>query len=156
MQALSEFSLTNGRAAIVRLAPHLPILVRSNLKAFQLLALAIMVLSAHTAQGQEKTVPEAGTFGEQIHYGDLVEVDVVGSLDFDWRGGLTPEGFLDGLERAESPVYALCRSEGEVATAVAERYRRILRDPNVVVRILDRSNRALAYISGAVKTPQRF
>ena len=130
------------------------LLTAPSFKAFLLLSFTILYLSDPRVfgQGDDKARP----VGEQIHYGDLVEVDVVGSLDFDWSGGLTPEGFLDGLERAESPVYALCRTEGQVAATIAERYRRILRDPNVVVRIIDRSNRALAYISGAVKTPQRF
>jgi protein involved in polysaccharide export with SLBB domain len=137
---------------------HLLTFVRSNLKDFLLLAFVVLSLPEPRVFGQtdDRSRPVAGTVGEQIHYGDLVEVDVIGSLDFDWRGGLTPEGFLDGLERAESAVYALCRTEGEVANAVADRYRKILRDPNVVVRIIDRSNRALAYISGAVKIPQRF
>lgn len=91
-----------------------------------------------------------------IHYGDVVDVDVVGSLDFDWRGGLTPEGFLDGLDKAREPVYALCRSEADVAASVASEYSAILRSPKVVVRILDRSNRALAYVVGAVRNQQRF
>lgn len=104
-----------------------------------------------------------GTFGqppksgpELIHLGDEVDVDVVGSLDFDWRGGLTAEGFLDGLVRAEKPVFALCRSERDVATAVAEEYGRVLRNPEVVVRIVNRSNRSPAYMIGAVKKPQRY
>lgn len=93
---------------------------------------------------------------ERIHYGDVVDVDVVGSFDFDWRGGLTPEGFLDGMDKVTEPVYALCRTEGEVAASIREQYARILRNPNVVVRIIDRSNRALAYLNGAVRKPQRF
>jgi protein involved in polysaccharide export with SLBB domain len=93
---------------------------------------------------------------ERIHLGDVVDVDFVGSFEFDWRGKLTNEGFLDGLERSEKPVYALCRTEAEVAAEIAERHRYFLRDPNVVVRIVDRTNRALAYVTGAVKTAQRF
>lgn len=93
---------------------------------------------------------------EKIHFGDVVDVDIVGSLEFDWRGGLSPEGYLDGMERLEEPVYALCRTEAEVASSIRGQYAKFLRDPDVVVRIVDRSNRALAYINGAVKTPQRF
>ena len=33
-----------------------------------------------------------------IHSGDLIDVDVVGSIEYDWRGRLNPEGFLDGIE----------------------------------------------------------
>jgi len=91
-----------------------------------------------------------------VHLGDIVEVDVEGSLEFDWRGGLNPEGFLDGIENVDSPVFALCRSENDIAAAVAKEYSRILRDPRVKVRILDRSNRAVTYLDGAVRLPHRF
>ena len=91
-----------------------------------------------------------------LHIGDVIDVDVVGSLEFDWRGGLTPEGFLEGYDQVEEPVAALCRTEAQVADAIARQLSTILRDPQVNVRILDRSNRALAYIDGAVRIPQRL
>ncbi|MEP7212071.1 MAG: SLBB domain-containing protein [Acidobacteriota bacterium] len=91
-----------------------------------------------------------------VHLGDLVDIDVVGSFEFDWRGTLTPEGFLDGLDKIEEPVYALCRSEDELSSDVSKAYSSILRDPKVVVRVLDRSNRAVVFLDGAVKFPQRF
>lgn len=93
---------------------------------------------------------------ELVHFGDLIDVDVVGSFEFDWRGTLNPEGFLDGLEHVDAPVFALCRSESAIARSIEKEYGRLLRDPRVVVRILDRSSRAVAYLDGAVKTPQRF
>ncbi|HKX84258.1 MAG TPA: hypothetical protein VJL58_08565, partial [Pyrinomonadaceae bacterium] len=53
-----------------------------------------------------------------VHFGDLIDVDVVGSFEFDWRGTLNPEGFLDGLEHVDKPVYALCRSESDIARSI--------------------------------------
>ncbi len=91
-----------------------------------------------------------------IHFGDLIEVDVIGSYEHDWRGSINPEGYLDGLDDLKEQIYALCRSEDEVSAAVAKEYARTLRDPKVAVRILDRSNRAVAFLSGAVRIPQRF
>lgn len=91
-----------------------------------------------------------------IHPGDLIDVDVIGSVEYDWRGTLNPEGFLNGIDYAENPIFALCRSEEQVALEVAKAYAKILRDPQVVVKILDRSNRPLSILYGAVKTPQRF
>lgn len=99
-------------------------------------------------------IPE--TPANLVHFGDLIDVDVVGSLEYDWRGTLNPEGFLNGIDFTENPVFALCRSEQEIAAEVARAYAKILREPKVVVRILDRSNRPLAFLYGAVKTPQRF
>lgn len=119
------------------------------------LAIVYFLLSSPGAYAQG--APERyQTQEERIHFGDLIDIDVVGSLEFDWRGRLSPEGFLDGPERLASPVFALCRTESEVAAAVREGYSKVLRSPNVVVRIIDRSNRALAYIDGAVRTPQRL
>lgn len=91
-----------------------------------------------------------------IHFGDLIDVDVLGSLEYDWRGRLSPEGFLDGIGYSEEPVYGLCRSTEAIAADVAKNYEKLLREPKVVVRIIDRSSRAVALLEGAVKKPQRF
>lgn len=91
-----------------------------------------------------------------VHFGDLIDVDVIGSFEYDWRGTLTPEGFLDGLDKIEKQIYALCKSEDDLAAEIAVEYGKALRNPNVAVKILDRSNRAVAFLDGAVKFPQRF
>lgn len=90
------------------------------------------------------------------HLGDIIDVDIVGGFEFDWRGTLTPEGFLDGVDGFNEPVYALCRTETQIAADVAKAFGRILRDPQIVVRIIDRSNRPVVRLEGAVKTPTRF
>ncbi|HEY0426211.1 MAG TPA: SLBB domain-containing protein [Pyrinomonadaceae bacterium] len=109
---------------------------------------------SNVSETEAKVIPAAES--GLIHLGDLIDVDVVGSLEFDWRGTLNPEGFLDGIEFVENPIFALCRSEEDVAADVAKAYGKILREPKVVVKILDRSNRAISIIAGAVKTPQRL
>ena len=91
-----------------------------------------------------------------IHHGDLIDVDVIGSTEYDWRGTLTDEGFLNFVNYTENPIYALCRNEETVAAAVAESLNKFLREPKVIVKVLDRSNRPAAVLYGAVKTPQRF
>lgn len=91
-----------------------------------------------------------------IHSADLIEVDVVGSTEFDWRGTLNAEGFLNGVNFTENPIYAVCQTEESVAAQIAKSYSRILRSPQVVVRIFDRSKRPAAVLFGAVKKNQRF
>lgn len=91
-----------------------------------------------------------------IHHGDLIDVDVVGGLEFDWRGRMNPEGFIDGLEGVADPIRALCRSAEDVAKDISKEYSRILRNPEVVVRIVDRTERPLASIDGAVANPTRL
>ena len=91
-----------------------------------------------------------------VHFGDLIEVDVIGSYEYDWRGSLTPEGFLDGLDTIPDQIYALCQTEAHLADVIQKELTKTLREPQVSVRILDRSNRAVAFLSGAVRSPKRF
>lgn len=98
----------------------------------------------------------AQDFADRIHFGDLVDIDVVGSVDYDWRGTLTPEGFLDGFDLIPKQIFVLCRSEADVAAEITTEYARLLRDPKVNVRVIDRSNRAVATLNGAVRIPHRY
>jgi len=93
---------------------------------------------------------------DRIHIGDVIDVDVVGGFEFDWRGSLNAEGYLDSLVAVTEPVFGLCRTEADVAGEIAKSYKSILREPTVNVRIIDRSNRALVRLDGAVRTPTRF
>ncbi len=93
---------------------------------------------------------------ELVHFGDVLDVDFVGAFEYDWRGTITPDGNLDGLDAYSDPIRALCRNEAQIAADIAKAYSKILRDPKVVVRIIDRSNRAVASLNGAVRTPTRF
>lgn len=128
---------------------------------FRLSLLSLVICSGVTAAQRPAATQETNGRVPQseidlVHRGDVVDVDVAGSLDFDWRGTLTPEGYLDGLDKIEEQVYALCRSESDIAADIARYYGKVLRDPKVVVRIVDRTNRATAIVDGAVKKPQRF
>lgn len=113
--------------------------------AIQLLALFFLFQHAAAQNG-----------AEMVHFGDTVDVDVVGSFEFDWRGGITPEGFLDGYDVIEERIPAICRTEANVADSIAKELSVILREPVVNVRIIDRSKRPTAFLSGAVRSPYRF
>lgn len=123
---------------------------------FPFLLLLCVLLCGFKAFSQITSDPQPQANAARIHFGDLIDVDVIGSFEFDWRGTLTPEGFLDGFDKIEEPVYALCRTEVQLASLITAEFVKTLRDPKVAVRILDRSNRAVAYLDGAVKIPQRF
>lgn len=111
---------------------------------------------APTPTPEKTTKIEATSELNLIHLGDLIDIDVVGSFEFDWRGTLTPEGFLKQFDTVEEQIFALCKTEEQIAREVEKSYSKILREPKVVVRILDRSNRAVSMVYGAVKQPQRF
>jgi protein involved in polysaccharide export with SLBB domain len=130
-----------------------PVSPISNLLPAILTAALLLFLGAPT---YAQLPASAAASVDLIHYGDLIDVDFIGSVEYDWRGSLNPEGFLDGLELASEPVYGLCRSEEAVAADIAKQYSRLLRDPKVVVKVIDRSGRAVALLVGAVKNQQRF
>lgn len=88
--------------------------------------------------------------------GDVVDVDFAGGFEYDWRGSLTADGHLEGLDSLAGPIFALCRSENDIAEDVRKIYSRILRDPQVTVKIIDRSRRPLVRLDGAVKMAVRF
>lgn len=118
-------------------------------------SLAGVVLSLSAIFSLAQPATETQSEYNLIHLGDVVDVDVLGSFAYDWRGTLTPEGFLQGPEALPDRVFALCRSEQEVAADIAKGLA-FLRDPQVAVRVVDRSNRPSTTMFGAVRTPQRF
>lgn len=126
---------------------------------FYSICIVFLLCFNYTIKAQENTRPNQINRNNQntlIHFGDLIDVDIVGSTEFDWRGTINPEGFLDGIDFVEEPIYALCQKEENVAAAVAKGFSKLLRNPQVVVKVLDQSGRAVSYLYGAVKTPQRF
>lgn len=114
--------------------------------AFAALFFAVSIFGQGTKDNEE----------DLVHFGDLIDVDVVGGFEFDWRGTLTPEGFLDGASSYGDPIYGLCRSESEIAAELTKSFSKFLREPKVIVRLIDRSNRAVVTLDGAVRSPQRF
>lgn len=102
------------------------------------------------------TAPSVQERTDLIHQGDLIDVDVVGSTDFDWRGGIDPDGFLSAFRFADDGIFARCQSTDAVAEAVRKAYSKFLKNPTIRVSILDRSGRSPATVFGAVRTPQRF
>jgi len=119
------------------------------------IATGLLLVFAYVSYPQTP-IRETRAETDLVHFGDLVDVDVVGSFEFDWRGTLNPEGFLDGLDKLEDPIYAVCRTESDIASDITKGYSKFLRSPQVVVKVVDRSHRAEALISGAVRNPYRF
>lgn len=110
-------------------------------------------------KGSSKTtkINEVSAVKDQnlIHTGDLIDVDILGSTEYDWRGKVTPEGFISGLNFIEN-IYARCQTVDSLGEKVSELYTKFLRDPKVVIKILDRSDRPKSTLLGAVKIQQNF
>ena len=86
---------------------------------YLMFALLIFLILQNFVSGQTPSaIPENLTENKSdeieadlIHLGDLIDVDVVGSVEYDWRGTLNPEGFLSGINFTEDPIYGLCRTK---------------------------------------------
>ncbi|HZH33534.1 MAG TPA: SLBB domain-containing protein [Pyrinomonadaceae bacterium] len=115
------------------------------------------LVTEETSDSVKTNLPAAPFVSEDlIHLGDVIDVDILGSLEYDWRGALDSEGFLSSLPYAANPVLALCRTEDELASEIAVAYTKFLRNPQVVVRVVDRSARQQARMFGAIRSPLRL
>lgn len=122
-----------------------------------ILAVCLWSMPVFAQNPAAETAPfEISPERDLVHPGDTIDVDVIGSVEYDWRGTLTPEGFLNGLNFVEDPVFAQCKTEAEISEAVAKGYSRLLREPKIVVKIIDRSKRPVSTVFGAVRNEQRF
>lgn len=117
--------------------------------------------AAKPEKGENKPSEKAAAIStvaseELIHLGDVIDIDVLGSLEYDWRGKLDAEGFLSAIPYTKEPILGLCRTEDELAANLAAAYAKFLKKPEIVVRVVDRAARQQARIFGAVRTPMRF
>ena len=82
--------------------------------------------------------------------GDVIEVKVFGQPELfstpqvDSDGNLSSMPFLD-------PIPARCRSERELKKDIAVAYRRLVNDPQVSIRIVEKNSRPPASVYGAVR-----
>ncbi|GIU81368.1 MAG: hypothetical protein KatS3mg006_0432 [Pyrinomonadaceae bacterium] len=119
-------------------------------------SLGILALTMFTTIPQPAQPNLPNDVLNRVHFGDIFEIDVIGSTEYDWKGSLNPEGFIDGLELAEEPIYGLCSTEEELARKVEKAYSRFLREPKVRVKIVSIENRPTAVVLGALRNPSRF
>ena len=85
--------------------------------------------------------------------GDIVEIKVFGQPDLSTTAQVDGDGNLSSLPFLD-PIPARCRAEREVQKDIAVAYGRLVKDPQVSVRTLER-NRTPASIYGAVRQSTR-
>lgn len=107
-----------------------------------ILAILICVVVG-VAQGQQTYV---------LGPGDVVEVKVFGQPDLNATAQVDGDGNLSSLPFLDA-ISAKCRTEKQVQKDIAVAYSRLIKDPQVSVRVIDRKSRQPAQVSGAVRTP---
>jgi polysaccharide biosynthesis/export protein len=110
---------------------------------FKMLAVLICVVFG-VVQGQQ---PQAYLLGP----GDVLEVRVFGQNDLNSTVQVDGDGNLSSLPFLDS-IPAKCRTEKQVQKDIALAYSRLIKDPQVSVRVIERKSRQPASVSGAVRT----
>lgn len=137
-----------------------------NLKTFFLsglvLALCCCLVAAQdsgktTPVPSEKAIAGLETQNERYRIGfqDVLEVQVFRHPDLTQRVLVSPNGTIS-LFRLEKPVTAICRTESELATAIANAYKeKYLRDPQVYVVVAEQKSQSIG-VMGAVEKAGNF
>ncbi|MBD0372337.1 MAG: polysaccharide biosynthesis/export family protein [Pyrinomonadaceae bacterium] len=88
--------------------------------------------------------------------GDTLDVRVFGQPDMNWQGEVDSDGNLSSLPFIDKPIPARCRTDKEVEKDIRAAYSKILKQPDVSVRITGRNSRPPAYVYGAFQLPQQI
>ena len=118
------------------------------------LSIALVCSVAGTAYAQQDKATRSRQNQASRPYllgpGDVVEIKVFGQLDLGSNAQVDSDGNLSSLPFLD-PIPARCRTEREVQKDIAIAYSRLVKEPQVSVRILERNSRTPASISGAVR-----
>lgn len=87
--------------------------------------------------------------------GDTLDVRVFGQPDMNWIGEVDSDGNLSSLPFIDKPIPARCRTDKEVEKDIRAAYSKILKKPDVSVRVTGRNSRPPAYVFGAFQLPQQ-
>jgi polysaccharide export outer membrane protein len=99
------------------------------------------------------------TYGQEQVYllgpGDVLEIRVFGQIDLNANAQVDSDGNLSSLAFLD-PIPAKCRTARAVQKDIAVAYARLIKDPQVSVRVLERNSRQPASVSGAVRQGGKF
>jgi polysaccharide biosynthesis/export protein len=87
--------------------------------------------------------------------GDVVDIRVFGQPDLNSSAQVDSDGNLSSLPFLEKPIKAKCRTDKEVQKDIAAAYAKLIKNPQVSVRIAERLSRQPATVFGAVRQPTR-
>ena len=105
--------------------------------------------------GQAATSQTGGDDRYRIGYQDVLEIQIDRHADLNQRVPVNPNGTIN-LFRLNRPIIAVCKTDSELATDIANAYKEnYLRDPQVHVIVAEQKSQSIAVI-GAVEKPGNF
>jgi polysaccharide export outer membrane protein len=111
--------------------------------------------TARTASTPNLTASPANSNRYRIGAGDVLEVRIYKLPDLSRESLRVEESGTIRMPLINEDIQAACRTEGELAKDIANRYLTMMRNPQVDVFIKEYQSRPVAVI-GAVNTPGRF
>lgn len=87
--------------------------------------------------------------------GDVLDVRFFGQSDLNAAVQVDSDGYLSSLPFLEKPINAKCRTEKEVQQDIALAYSKLIKNPQISVRVVERNSRQPATVFGAVRSATR-
>lgn len=109
-----------------------------------------------TPASQPSTIDTQGIKNYLLGPGDVLSVQVYGSRDLDAVVDVDSDGNINSLPFLDDPIHARCRTEKQVQKDIALAYSKLLKFPQVRVRITERNSRQPVTVFGAVRAPARL
>lgn len=130
-------------------------------KIYLFLFVALCLASPQRLLAQEQVVPVSSSVDEQgimkylLGPGDTLDIRVFGQPDLNWTGEVDSDGNISSLPFVETPIRAQCRTDKEVQKDIIASYGKLLKNPQISVRVTGRNSRQPAVVLGAVLAPTR-
>ncbi len=105
---------------------------------------------------QPTTVDNQGIGKYLLGPGDVLDVKVFGHQELSTMVDVDSDGNISSLPFIETPIRAKCRTEKEIQHDITVAYTRLLKAPQVSVRIAERKSRQPVAVWGAVRQPTRI
>lgn len=128
---------------------------KRNIIFFSLVAIGLLNAVNIEIKGQTPTNAENKIENYRIGAGDILDVLVSKNQTLTRTGvRVSNEGMIQ-LAMIENEIPAACRTEKELSNDIAEKYKKYLLNPNVIVAVKEFNSTPVALI-GSVVTPTRF
>jgi len=128
---------------------------------------SLLVVGELRAQEQEPaaTVPVSSNASSSLDIsgikkyllgpGDVLDIRFFGQSEMNTSAPVDSDGNITSLPFLEKPVLAKCRTEKDVQKEIALAYSKLIKNPQISVRVVERNSRQPATVFGAVRQPTR-
>ncbi|HKY43177.1 MAG TPA: polysaccharide biosynthesis/export family protein [Pyrinomonadaceae bacterium] len=107
------------------------------------------------ASSQSSSLDVQGIKTYLLGPGDVLDVRVFGQPELSSTVQIDSDGNLSSLPFLDTPIKAKCRTDKDLEKDITAAYAKIIKNPQVSVRISERNSRQPATVFGAVRQPTR-